>query len=583
MKVLGVILNSLAQPLRQRNTRLVVKLSIGLVALITVYSVLFHVLMHHEGRSYSWLTAVYWTLTVMSTLGFGDITFESDAGRMFTLVVLLSGAIYILVLLPFVFIQFVFLPWIAKRDADRLRKELDSDIADHVIITQLDEVTESLIRRLKATDIPYVLIVPDSAEASSLHDRGYEVMVGPLDDPGTYRAARAEQSALVVTTRSDMTNTNVVFTVGELSPVIDTVATASSESAADVLEHSGCDTVLRLGLMLGQSMFRRMLGNDGRAHVIGMFGDLIVAEAAATSPEFADRTIGQTRLRSRCRVTIAGVWRRGGYVLPRPDTTVEESDVMILVASADQIDAFNAAFGSDRPARNRVLVIGGGRVGRSAAYALRSEGIDTRIIEKLAERVHDPGLYIHGDASNSDVLEEAGFAEASSVLITTHDDDLNIYLTIYYRRLAPDLQIIARSNNERNVATLHRAGADSVLSYASEGSTAILNALGDSDNLVVAEGLEMFTTPVPAAIAGRDVIEAGVRRRTGCNIVGITVDGKTSVNPEPTTAIPASGTLIVIGDAEAREKFRETYPLDADARERSRRQGRARRAAARRF
>ncbi|HET8930766.1 MAG TPA: NAD-binding protein [Acidimicrobiales bacterium] len=583
MKVLGVILNSLLQPLHQRNTRLVAKLSIGLVALIALYSVLFHVLMHQEGRSYSWLTAVYWTLTVMSTLGFGDITFASDAGRMFTLVVLVSGAIYILVLLPFVFIQFVFLPWMARRDADRLRRAVDGDLTDHVVMTELDDVTESLIRRLTAVETPYVLIVPDPAEASSLRDRGYDVMVGPLDDPATYRAARAEHAALVVTTRTDMTNTNVVFTVGELSPEIDTVATASSESAAEVLAYSGCDTVLRLGLMLGQSMFRRMLGNDGRAHVIGQFGDLLVAEAAATGREFAQRSIGQTRLRSRCRVTIAGVWRRGAYVIPRPDIVLEEADVMILVGSADQLALFDATFGTARPARDRVLVIGGGRVGRSAAYALGREGIDTRIIEKLPERVHDPDLYVHGDASDRDVLNAAGFADASSVLITTHDDDLNIYLTIYYRRLTPELQIIARANNERNVATLHRAGADSVLSYASEGATAILNALGANDNLVVAEGLEMFTTSVPAGIAGRDVIQAGVRQHTGCNIVGIRVGDETEVNPEPDTPIPAEATLIVIGDAVARAKWVERYPLDADARERSRHQSRARRAAVRRY
>jgi voltage-gated potassium channel len=42
-----------------------------------------------EGRSYSWVTGFYWTLTVMSTLGFGDITFHSDLGRLFSMVVLL--------------------------------------------------------------------------------------------------------------------------------------------------------------------------------------------------------------------------------------------------------------------------------------------------------------------------------------------------------------------------------------------------------------------------------------------------------------------------------------------------------------
>ncbi|MEO1087108.1 MAG: ion channel, partial [Acidobacteriota bacterium] len=46
-----------------------------LAAMITVYSVLFHVLMLREGQEHSWLTGFYWTLTVMSTLGFGDITF----------------------------------------------------------------------------------------------------------------------------------------------------------------------------------------------------------------------------------------------------------------------------------------------------------------------------------------------------------------------------------------------------------------------------------------------------------------------------------------------------------------------------
>ena len=45
--------------------------------------------MVYEGRSYSWITGFYWTLTTMSTLGFGDITFTSDIGKIFSVVVLL--------------------------------------------------------------------------------------------------------------------------------------------------------------------------------------------------------------------------------------------------------------------------------------------------------------------------------------------------------------------------------------------------------------------------------------------------------------------------------------------------------------
>jgi spermidine/putrescine transport system permease protein len=54
-----------------------------------------------EGQDHSWLTGVYWTLTVMSTLGFGDITFTSDLGRLFSIVVLLSGIFMLLIVLPF--------------------------------------------------------------------------------------------------------------------------------------------------------------------------------------------------------------------------------------------------------------------------------------------------------------------------------------------------------------------------------------------------------------------------------------------------------------------------------------------------
>jgi len=45
-----------------------------LLALVVIYSVLFRYIIEMEGRQYSWVTGFYWTLTVMSTLGFGDIT-----------------------------------------------------------------------------------------------------------------------------------------------------------------------------------------------------------------------------------------------------------------------------------------------------------------------------------------------------------------------------------------------------------------------------------------------------------------------------------------------------------------------------
>jgi voltage-gated potassium channel Kch len=73
------------------------------------------------------------------------------------------------------------------------------------------------------------------------------------------------------------------------------------------------------------------------------------------------------------------------------------------------------------------------------------------------------------DASDRDLIERAGISRVASVLLTTNDDAMNIYLAVYCRKLNPDLRIVSRITHERNVEAIHRAGADFVLSYTSLG------------------------------------------------------------------------------------------------------------------
>ena len=94
----------------RRNLQSLGRLVLLLLVLVVAYSVLFHFVMAAEGQRHSWITGFYWTLTVMSTLGFGDITFESDPGRLFSIVVLVSGVLFLLVVLPFAFIQLFYAP-----------------------------------------------------------------------------------------------------------------------------------------------------------------------------------------------------------------------------------------------------------------------------------------------------------------------------------------------------------------------------------------------------------------------------------------------------------------------------------------
>lgn len=86
----SLFLHYLRNRATRRNLWVLMQFLATLIAMVTVYSVLFHYLMACEGRQYSWITGVYWTLTVMSTLGFGDITFHTDLGLLFSIIVLLS-------------------------------------------------------------------------------------------------------------------------------------------------------------------------------------------------------------------------------------------------------------------------------------------------------------------------------------------------------------------------------------------------------------------------------------------------------------------------------------------------------------
>ncbi len=541
----------LRQYFRQRQVILLVRFFGVCVLFVAAYSVLFHVFMAREGHTYSWVTGLYWTLTVMSTLGFGDITFTSDVGRVFTLVVLLSGVVFLLVLLPLVFMQ--------GQSAARVLRELPKDTRGHVILTQYDAVTSAVISRLTQYRSRYVLLVPELAEALRLHDLGLQVMMGELDHPDTFHKVRADQAAGVVTTASDALNTNVVFTVRDVAPTVPLIATANDPVAGDMLTLAGCSHVLHLGNMLGQSLARRILGGDAVTHVIGQFDQLLIAEATAARTPLVGTTLRQSRLREQVGVSVVGVWDRGHFAMARPETPITPHTVLVLAGSQQQLQQYDAYFCVYNVVKAPIVVIGGGRVGRATGRALAERHMDYRIIEQLPERIQDPEKYILGNAADGGILRQAGLMDAPAVVITTHDDDVNIYLTLYCRHLRSEMQIISRATLERNVATLHRAGADFVMSYASMGANTMVNLLRRGSILMVTEGLDVFKVPVPRALVGKTLTTLDLRRLIGCHVIALTAEGIMQINPDPSTPLPAHADLILIGTTEAEKRFLQRY------------------------
>jgi len=543
----------------KRNTLTLVKFLSGLLLMIIAYSFLFHFIMELEGQEFSWLTGFYWTLTVMSTLGFGDITFQSDLGRFFSIVVLLSGVLFLLVLLPFSFIEFFYAPFLKARTLARAPRSLPEEISGHIIITNYDTVTAALIERLNHIATPYVIITGDMQQALEYFDLGISVMFGAPDDPQTYRNSRATQAAMIVATGPDKKNTNIVFTAREICGNVPILALANSVDSLDILELAGANQVLQLGTMLGKAISRRVLGVGQNVNDLGVFGDLVIAEAQVENENFIGKSIIELELRKKNNISAVGIWENGTFSPIDPQRKFEKHDLLIITGKQDDINNFSLEFSVTKANDAKVLIIGSGRVGRAVSAELDIYGVDHVIVEKDSSRCRPNKTYIIGDAADYQTLEKAGIKEATTIVITTNDDDTNIYLNIYCRRLRPDVQLISRINLERNINTLYRAGADIALSYASIGATSIFNLFKTEAFLHIAEGLEVFKSVANERLIGKKLKDSGIRQNTNCNVIAVIEKDVTIANPMPDYVFKKTSEIVLIGDMESEKKFLDYY------------------------
>ena len=423
----------------RRDVQALLRYAAFLVAVIALYAVLFQVIMvRAEGQSHSWITAVYWTLVTMTTVGFGDVVFTSDVGRLFSIVVLGSGVVLLLVVLPFTFIRFFYAPWLEAQVRLRAPRRVPSSVRGHVIISRHDEIASGLIERLQADGIPYYVVEPDPASAAHLLDHGVSVIAGELDSRTTYEGLQVHQARLLLANCEDTTNTNIILTVREVSRDVPIVGIVEHEDSTDILELSGCDHVLPLKVRLGEYLANRVSAGLGTADVLGTFEGLRIAEFSARNTPLAGLTVRDTRLRERTGLNVVGVWHRGRLMPAFPHTTIAGDSIVVVVGTPAQLTALDGLLETTPHSDAPVMVIGAGTVGSAATRALKRKGVSVHVLERdpraqerlvsVADRV------FAGDANDLEALKRAGLEEAPSVLLTTNNDAVNVYLAVYCRR-----------------------------------------------------------------------------------------------------------------------------------------------------
>ncbi len=208
---------------------------------------------------------------------------------------------------------------------------------------------------------------------------------------------------------------------------------------------------------------------------------------------------------------------------------------------------------------NHVIVCGWGRVGRALTDYVTRAGQDVVVVDRDAERASSIGHpFVHGDATDDQVLLEAGIERARVLVSTLTTDADNLFVTLSGRSLRSDLFIVARARFDDSEAKLLQAGADRVVNPQSIGGKrmaafVLQPHVAEFLDVVMHDGtLEFRLEELPVAdgspLAGVSLRDTHIRDQTGALILAMRdSDGTFTTNPPPETLLRAGQILIAIG------------------------------------
>ncbi|MBJ7882801.1 potassium channel family protein [Gelidibacter salicanalis] len=547
----------------KRNSKVLLKYLALLGVVIVIYSVLFHFIMASENQNHSWVTGFYWTLTVMSTLGFGDITFASDLGRFFSIVVLLSGIFMLMIVLPFAFIRHFYIPLLESKKKNKVLRQVPAGTKNHILICSYDVIARDLTKRLKQEKTPYYVIENDIEKAIKNHDEHVSVLLGELDDKETFILANIKDAKLVLINRDDFLNTKIILTIREIAPTIPIVAIATDIDSVDVQKLSGADHVLPVKKWLGEQLANRVNTQHAESHAIGQYEDLLIAELPIYNTPLVSKLIRETELRQRFGVSIVGIWERGRLQPITGKERLTQESILVIIGHKEQLKNIDELFHDYDVNPHPVLLIGAGRVGLAAAKSLHKNGVLVNVVDKDPEICKKVSPFCNkvfsGDASDYQLLKRAGILEAPSVLLSTHDDTMNIYLASYCRQLNKDVRIVSRISEARNVDIIQKAGANFVLSFSTLGSEAVLSISKNQELTVLGEGFTLFIIPIPKSLEGKSLAESGIGAKTGLSVIAIKENSEVVTLLSAQTILPHGAEIVMLGNIEMKRKFNKIY------------------------
>jgi voltage-gated potassium channel len=307
------------------------------------------------------LDALYMTVITITTVGFREVGDLSEAGRVFTLVLILGGVgtiLYGLRLLVEVVVKGqltgFFRRRVVKRQVDRLE--------NHYIICGYGRVGQAVARHFGTQKARFVVVDTDPASLARAETDGFLVVEGDATGDEALEAAGIKKAkGLVAAVGSDADNIYVTLSSRVLNPSLFIVARAGSDETVNKLQRAGADRVVSPYGIGGKQMATLMLKPLVSEYLEVVTGSGML-EFRVEELRLGDqccavgRSIEDLAVRKQTGSSILAV-RRGGSgsvdTNPSPESILEAGDTIIAIGTPAEITKLEELVGVSKASRGR--------------------------------------------------------------------------------------------------------------------------------------------------------------------------------------------------------------------------------------
>lgn len=193
----------------------------------------------------------------------------------------------------------------------------------------------------------------------------------------------------------------------------------------------------------------------------------------------ANKQIKEIRTLFKEQFVISGVMRDGEVFIPDGNFEVSVGDHIYITALGRSFEKIMAGLGKKAPKLNKIIIVGGGLIGKHVAGMLIDKGREVRLIEKDYDKCKEIAalypdiLVIHGDVSDEEIFEQENLSLADAVITTTQNEELNILAGVYAKSqgVSRAVALIDKTNYTYLATSL---GIDACVSPKTSSSDAIL-------------------------------------------------------------------------------------------------------------